>query len=648
MAFVQLSRINVSYGGRDVLSDVTLNLNSKSRTALAGNNGSGKTTLMKIIAGISKPDSGTINFQKGIRIGYLPQDGLVYGGKTLFEEADSAFEYLHSVLADIEKTAEAMQHASGDEKKTETLVERHHELQETLLKGDYYGRKESIDQVLTGLGFKREDFSKPCEKFSGGWQMRIALAKILLSRPDIILLDEPTNYLDLEARNWLESFLNDFKGGVLLVSHDRYFLDVTVNEILELFGGRLKRYKGNYSGYETRRKTELESLIERYKRQQEEIEKAEDFINRFRFNASKASLVQSKIKYLEKLERIEIPESLKKIHFRFPDPPHCGTQVLTVNNLSKSYGDNVIFRDFSTQFVKGERVVISGVNGAGKTTLLRIIAGEDSSYTGEVKTGTGVKTGYFSQDINRFKDKTHSVLEELEQSAPTHLVPHLRSMLGAFLFRGDDIYKSLSVLSGGEKSRLALLELLLFPANLLILDEPTNHLDIHSKDILLDALKNYKGTLIFVSHDRYFIENLATRVIDLTEKGPVDYPGGYDYFLWKKSMKDEAPATGNGGETGKEEAPISSGKLSHMEQKQIKNRLNKLKKEESAVLDAIEKLEEAYRATEEKLALPENYTDREKAQKLKRELDKNLAQQEELSAKWEGIDTEIKRLENNG
>lgn len=645
MAFVQLSGISVAFGDRDILTNVTLNLNSKSRTALAGNNGSGKTTLMKVIAGIITPDSGNVTARKGIRIGYLPQDGLVFQDSKLSEEADSAFSYFHTVFRKMEETAEEIQKFQSDERKTNLLLERHHEYQELLLFSGYYSRKEKIEQVLRGLGFSTSDFDKKCGNFSGGWQMRIALAKILLSSPDIILLDEPTNYLDLEARNWLEGFLKDFRGGVLLVSHDRFFLDVTVNEVVELFSGNLKRYKGNYTFYEKKRKEELKTLLDQYKRQQEEIEKLEDFINRFRSNASKASLVQSKIKYLEKIERIEIPESLKKIHFNFPQPPHSGKEVLKITGLSKAYGNNVIFSNYSTMFNRGEKVVISGINGAGKTTLLRIIAGEDNDYSGEVFYGSGVKVGYFSQDINRFQGKTHSILEELESMAPTHLIPHLRGMLGAFLFRGDDIYKSLAVLSGGEKSRLALLELLLFPVNLLVLDEPTNHLDIHSKDILLDALKNYSGTLIFVSHDRYFIENLADRVIDLTASGPREYPGDYSYFLWKKEQLSESvKSPGSPNPKERKEKTESEGKKSHAEQKQLKNRIKKLKKEELDLLEKLENLEKEYAAKEAALALKENYSDGEKAKRLKDEMDKILLQQEEISRKWEETESELSSL----
>ena len=637
MAFIQLSGISVSFGEREILSDVTLNISSSSRTALSGSNGSGKTTFLKVIAGILKPDKGMVTSGKDTRLGYLPQDGLVHSGVSLLEAADSAFRYLHKTIEERDRTAEQMQY-TNDKKKLQTLIERHHTLEETLLDNGYYNRNEEITRVLTGLGFGKDDFNKQCEEFSGGWQMRIALAKVLLSKPDIMLLDEPTNYLDLEARNWLEKFFRDFKGGVLVVSHDRYFLDVTVQEVIELFNGKLKRYKGNFSAYEKTREAELETLTEQYRKQQEEISKCEDFINRFRYNASKASLVQSRMKFLEKIVPVEIPENLKSIHFSFPDPPHSGKQVLTVNNLSKSYGSHVVFNALSFSVIRGEKIVISGVNGAGKTTLLRILSGEDTNFSGEIHLGTGVTTGYFSQDLLRFQGRKLTVIDELEAHAPTHLIPRLRSMLGAFLFRGDDIYKSLDVLSGGEKSRLALLELLLYPANLLILDEPTNHLDIHSKDILLKALRSYSGTLIFVSHDRYFIENLATRVIDLTSDGPKDYQGDYEYFIWKKGNQTAYHSP-------KQKTGIpSAGKINHFEQKQTKNRINRLKKEENNLLAELENLEEKYKILEKELADPVNYSDGTKARELKHQMDENINQQEKINVHWEEIENELKRL----
>ncbi len=637
MSFVQLNDISISFGDRDILKKLNLNLSSKSRVALSGGNGSGKTTFMKVIGGIIKADGGHISKGNNVRVSYLPQSGLAFRNRTLKDEADQAFGFLHieaERLSEIEKNLSLQKENSSELPK---LLEEHQELHEKLMSGSYYSRKEKITQVLTGLGFKHSDLERTCNEFSGGWQMRIALAKVLLEYPDIMLLDEPTNYLDIEARNWLEAFLQKFSGGLLIVSHDRYFMDVTVNEVIELFNGNLKRYKGNYSSYEKTREIELQIIIEQYKRQQEEIVKLQDFINRFRYNASKASMVQSRIKTLEKLNLIEIPENLKKMHLTFKDPPHSGKKVLNLEGISKAFGENKVLSNLNFEIEKGERIVIAGKNGAGKTTLLKIIAGIDKDFTGSVKYGTGVKTGYFSQEQETLSNNSNTVIEEMEESTPTELIPKLRAMLGAFLFRNDDIYKPLSVLSGGEKSRLALLKLLLFPVNLLILDEPTNHLDIHSKDILLDALRGYSGTLIFVSHDRYFIENLATRVLELGVNGPRDFKGDYSYYMWKTSNLNSTEPQDN-------LEPIitpSQGKQDHKATKQLKSNLKKLKKEESLLLEKLEDLENIQKEIENQMADPVNYSDGAKIRSLKEELDANKLLQEETSLRWEDLELEL-------
>lgn len=640
MSFVQLNDITVSFGDRDILNNLNLNLSSKSRVALSGGNGSGKTTFMKVIGGLVKPDSGSISSGPGVRISYLPQSGLSYKSRTLEEEADESFSFLHKeseTLATIEKNLSLLKEES---KELSELLEKHHNIHEKLLSSSYYNRKELIAQVLTGLGFNYSDLKRTCDEFSGGWQMRIALAKVLLENPDIMLLDEPTNYLDIEARNWLETFLQKFPGGLLIVSHDRYFMDVTVNEVIELFNGDLKRYKGNYSSYEKTREAELIIVIEQYKRQQEEIAKLEEFINRFRYNASKASMVQSRIKTLEKIKPIDIPENLKKMHLSFPDPPHSGKKVLSLQGITKFYGDNKVITDLDFELEKGERVVIAGKNGAGKTTLLKIIAQVDKDFTGSINYGTGVKIAYFSQEQDTLTNNSNTIIEEMEESTPTELVPKLRALLGAFLFRNDDIYKPLNVLSGGEKSRLALLKLLLFPVNLLILDEPTNHLDIHSKDILLEAIRGYSGTLLFVSHDRYFIENLATRVLELGEQGPRDFKGDYKYYMWKTSTT-EAEINSENTETKTE---VSRGKQDHQATKQMKSNIKKLKKEESTLLLKLEELEKLQKYIEHKMADPKNYSDGEKSKSLKQELNNNEQLQIETSNQWEDVEMELERM----
>ncbi|MBP5753286.1 MAG: ABC-F family ATP-binding cassette domain-containing protein, partial [Treponema sp.] len=536
MAFVQFSKVSLAFGERDILKDVTVYLQSGSKAALTGANGAGKSTLIKIMAGIQDVDSGERIVQKGTRIAYLPQSGLVHHGCTLKEEADKAFAWGYEIQEQIDSLGTQMQEHP---EQSQRLAEEQEELLAKLENSGWYRREGTCEQVLLGLGFSRDDFSKQTDEFSGGWQMRIALAKALMCGPDILLLDEPTNYLDIEARNWLEQFLCDFKGGFLLVSHDRYFLDHTINEVYELFNGDLKRYPGNFTHYEEVRKVELESLIAAYEQQQEEIHHLEEFIRRFGYKATKAAQAQDRQKQLDKMVRIEIPESLKKIHFTFPEAPHSGQLVLTLENICKQYGQNPpVVKNLDFVLEKGERLVVAGRNGAGKSTLLRIIAGQDKDFSGNVKLGAGVSVGYFSQDSAERITGSESILDRLESKCPLELIPKARDMLGAFLFRGDDVFKSIDVLSGGEKSRIALLELLLRPVNLLVLDEPTNHLDMHSKDVLLEALKDFGGTVICVSHDRGFIEDLATRVLELHLGTYRNFPGDYRYYMQR--LQDEA------------------------------------------------------------------------------------------------------------
>lgn len=640
MSFVQLDKISLAFGDRDILKDINFMISKGSRVALSGANGSGKTTLMKIISRESETDSGNVIISKEARIAYLPQSGIEHKGSTLLKEAETAFSWIQQTIEEIDRLGKELEE-NKEGKKAENLLHRHHDLQELVLESGFYQREEQISRILLGLGFSAEDMDRECSQFSGGWQMRIALAKELLKNPDILLLDEPTNYLDLEARDWLRDFLTMYKGGILIVSHDRFFLDAVVSEVAELFMGTLKLYKGNYSTYEKRRKEELKTLLEQYKKQQEEIAKQEDFIRRFRYNASKASAVQSRVTALDKIEKIVIPDSLKKIHFHFPDPPHSGKKMLTLEGIKKSYGDRQVLKGVDHLVLKGDKLVISGLNGAGKSTLLRILSGNDKDYEGSMTLGTDVKIGYFSQDQDDVLDKSKNVLEELESEAPTEMIPNLRGMLGAFLFAGDDIFKSVSVLSGGEKNRLALLKLLLRPVNLLILDEPTNHLDMHSKDVLLDAMKNYTGTVIFVSHDRYFIEQLAENVLELTEKGPTLYQGNYEYYLWKKENENT-----QNWPLSQEISAIqpNAGKLSRDEEKKHKAQLRKLKKEEETLLEKLAKLEEEHAELTELLSTPEVYSDGAKAKEISAQIKKNEEDQEEVGEKWELIEEALSKV----
>ncbi|MDR2313620.1 MAG: ATP-binding cassette domain-containing protein [Spirochaetaceae bacterium] len=689
---VQCSRISAAFGDRNLLDKVSILLSSgaaPSRAALAGVNGSGKSTLMQIIAGIRPPDSGDRSVEKGCRISYLPQSGMVFAGHTLREEVEGAYQHMAELLSARDQLGKQLERTTENDRTTKILLEEYHRLNEAVENSGYYRREERIEQVLSGLGFSRTDFDRECGAFSGGWQMRIALAKALLQNPNIMLLDEPTNYLDIEARTWLETWLKHFTGGYLLVSHDRYFLDVCVTEVYEIFQGVLKRYAGNYSAYEKTRDGELEILLKRYRAQQEEIAKSQALIQRFRYKASKAAMVQERIKKLEKTERIEIPESLKKISIPFPQPPHSGRIVLSLENAGKRYGSRQVLSGINLTLERKERLVVVGKNGAGKTTLLRIIAGEDGAHEGSVTYGAGVRPGYFSQNAAEALSGNETILAFLENSAPRALIPKLRDMLGAFLFRGDDVYKPLPVLSGGEKSRLALLRLLLRPLNLLILDEPTNHLDLHSKDALLDALLQFSGTVIFVSHDRAFMEALSTKTLELSEPAPEPglslprgagrsrarlFYGGYAYYLERlereaAGLVDSAPEV-----PAKEPAPrnqpapveasaapeapavrktpaapdgglrpvilIKQDRHAHAGeqrelQKQRQTLLRRLRRQEEEILLQLEKLEAEKAALEAELAKKEVYSNGEKTRTLKAALAKTAAEMEAKSAEWE-------------
>ncbi len=669
MAFVQFSKVSLAFGDRDIIKEATINLAAGSKAALCGANGSGKSTLMKVLSGTISPDSGDRAVQKDTKIAYLPQSGIVFSGSTLRQEADRAFEDGYETEKQMEEIGELLTQSeyAQNEQKSAPLLHAYHDLQTKLEESGWYRRQTLAEQVLIGLGFSAKDFDRPVTEFSGGWQMRIALAKVLLSSPDIMLLDEPTNYLDIEARNWLEQWLKDFTGGFLLVSHDRYFLDVTVNEVYELFNGDLKRYAGNYSHYEKVRQVELETLMARYAQQQEEIKKLEDFIIRFGYKATKAAQAQERQKMLDKIleNKIEIPENLKKIHFSFPPAPHSGRLVLTIENLCKTYPASAeglaaleILKNLDLVLENGDRLVVAGRNGAGKTTLLRILAGQDTNFTGNVKLGTGVSIGYFSQDSAEQMKGSQTVLETLEQDAPLELIPKIRDMLGAFLFRGDDVYKSVNVLSGGEKSRLALLKLLLRPVNLLILVEPTNHLDLTSKDVLLEALKDFGGTVLFVSHDRGFIESLATRVLELKPGVARQFVGGYAYYMERIAAEEaglvpapnaaeSAGTAGNGKSSGakaESEAVKADSFLSWEEEKKRKNERKRLEKEEERLMNEIAKAEDEKASFEQQLALPAVYSDGAKSRAVQQkieEADKKIA---ELSEQWENVSAQLENF----
>ena len=536
---VHIEGLNKRYGERVLFEDVSWHVKKRDRIGLSGPNGAGKTTLLRMLAGLEEPDAGSIRMASDTTIGYLPQDGLVHRGRTVYDEVVLAFQELIALKEEqhrIEDTLATATHDDGGEH--EKLLERYAEVTERFKHLGGYEIDARVADVLKGLGFSLPDQQRRTEEFSGGWQMRIALAKLLLARPNLLLMDEPTNHLDLPARNWLEEYLHDYPGSVVLVSHDRYFLDATVARITEVGLRTLTDYHGNYSHYVVEHQASMERLREAHRRQKEEVEKATLFINKFRYQATKARQVQSRIKMLDKVDLIEIPPERKKIRFKFPDAPRPGRVLLELKDVRRAYGDNVVLDHVDLMVERGDRIALVGPNGAGKSTLMRILAGVDRPDGGVRIAGHQVVTDYFAQDQAAVLDGTRTVYEEMSASSPVQMVPMIRHILGGFLFTGDDVYKRVGVLSGGERNRLALAKMLLNPSNLLILDEPTNHLDLDSKEVLLDALTDYGGTLIFVSHDRYFVDRLASKVIEVGGGQALVYPGGYEDFLyWRKQQE---------------------------------------------------------------------------------------------------------------
>lgn len=643
--FLQLDDISLSFGERTLFSGVQLTISPGSRIALSGANGSGKSTLMKIAAGIMEYDTGRIIRPGDTRIAYLPQSGLVHRGNSLKDEAMSAFGELPAMAREAERIAEELERGEGD---TQGLLDRARFIREALENAGWNRREGRIERVLTGLGFRRDEFARDAAVFSGGRQMRIALAKILIRCPDILFLDEPTNYLDLEAREWLGDFVKRYAGGIMLVSHDRAFLDKTCTEVAEIRMAALKVFKGSFSSFESARESEAAALMERWRRQQEEIARIESFISRFRYKASRAAQVQSRVKMLEKMERIEIPPAMKRIRFSFPEAPRGAKTPLRAEGLSRRYGTKTVFSHLDAEFPRGSRTAVAGVNGAGKSTLLRILCGRDKEFEGELFTGTGTKTGYFSQDRNETLHPESTVIENASMGTDTDETA-LRGLLGAFLFTGDDIFKKTKVLSGGERSRLELLKILLQPVNLLILDEPTNHLDIVSKDILLDALINFGGTLIIVSHDRYFLERIADRVLEIEDGRARMYLGGYAFYRERKEAGIEpsaGPADPPGTAPGTAIGAPGASKASHERRKQRRSALRSLKNQEERLTACLEEKEKEAASVRLLLEQPENYSNPDKARTLSAQLARLEERIEQIGEAWEEAAAALEKAES--
>ena len=626
-----------------------------------------------MLAGLDEPDEGFIQKPNALTLGYLPQDGLAHSGRSVKDEASLAFKPLLDLKSEMHELEERLGDSTLSEADHDAVLTRYSEIQDLFRLSDGYQIELKVATVLRGLGFEPDAQEQLTDHLSGGWQMRLALAKLLLSEPDLLLLDEPTNHLDLEARNWLEEYLVAYPHSVILVSHDRYFLDAVVTHIADLTLRKITEYHTNYTKYLEQREANLERLREAKRRQDEEVQRVEEFINRFRYQATKAAQVQSRIKMLEKVERLEVPPERKRIHFQFPAAPKSGRMVQELKGVRKGYGDKIVLDQVNLHIERGDRIALVGHNGAGKSTLMRILSGEESPDTGARNEGHQVVMQYFAQDEATRLDPTLTVHDTLSDGSPHHMVPAIRNILGGFLFSGDDVYKKAGVLSGGERTRLAVARMLLRPSNTLLLDEPTNHLDIDSKEVLLDALADYGGTLIFVSHDRYFVERLATKIIEVGDGHATMYPGSYESFLWSKEHAGEAGRAGQTGRAGDATKPVQSGKEkrpSHpprpaqpaqparpalpaqtyadrkqasAEQRQRERALKALKNRIAELEGRIADREKAIKDVEQKMSAPDFYNDHEKSKPVLAQHQALMWEVGELLSQWEMLQAETEQ-----
>jgi ATP-binding cassette subfamily F protein 3 len=675
---IQLAGAGKRFGHKLLFENADWLITANDRVGLVGANGTGKSTLMKILCGIDTLDYGALTVAKGTSAGYLPQDGLTLSGRTVFEECMSVFDDLRAMEKELESLTHSMAEVDHTSAEFEAVADRYHVLEHEFRTRDGYSIEAEVGRVLMGLGFGKEDWSRQTDEFSGGWQMRLALAKLLLQKPNLLLLDEPTNHLDLEARNWLEEYLQDYPHAFVLISHDRYFLDVTVKKIVEIWNKRLWFYSGNYDKFLAQKTQRNEQLQAAYRNQRERIEQLEVFINRFRYQATKAKQVQSRIKELERMDRIEIPPEEKTIHFKFPQPKPSGRIVAEFENVAKSYpakrsndssgrtvergSEKEVFRNVNFMIERGDRVALVGVNGAGKSTLIKLLAGSEPLSEGEYRIGHNVQADYFAQDQYKELDPDARIIDDLGAVSPRSTETELRGLLGCFLFSEDDVFKKIGVLSGGERGRYALLRLLLHPANFLLLDEPTNHLDLRAKDVLLNALMDYTGTVVFVSHDRYFIDKLATRVFEIGGGKVEIFPGNYEDYLWRKegghhveptledvpgprgsTLEIEGPppladvarsgssngGSGNGNADLKTEAgeEVAKKRLNPIKRKQIEDRVQELEKEIGRAEAAIARCETAL----------QNFVSAEETQHQAQELEQHKSQHAVLLREWEEL-----------
>jgi ATP-binding cassette subfamily F protein 3 len=635
---IQLAAAGKRFGPKLLFENLDWLITPNERVGLVGANGTGKSTLLKVLGGLESLDYGSIISAKNTTFGYLPQDGLQLSGRTVFAECMSVFSSLRALEQEMEELTHKIAELDHTSNEYAQVADRYQAILSEFRVKDGYALDSQVGTVLDGLGFRKEDWTRYTEEFSGGWQMRIALAKLLLSKPNLLLLDEPTNHLDLETRNWLEQYLLQYPFAYVLISHDRYFLDVTVNRTAEIWNKRVQFYSGNYEKYLTEKQERRDTLVAAYKNQGDRIEQLEAFINRFRAQATKAKQVQSRIKELEKIERIEIPPDERTIHFTFPQPKPSGRTVVECTDVAKSYGPKEVFRNVNFTIQRGDRIALVGVNGAGKSTLIKLLAGSEPLTEGALKLGHNVDPDYFAQDQYKELDPDRRMLDDLSDIAVQKSMTELRGVLGCFLFSEDDVFKPIGVLSGGERNRYALARMLLHPSNFLLLDEPTNHLDMRAKDVLLESLEKYTGTVVFVSHDRYFIDKLATRIFEIGDGRVEIFPGNYEDYLWRKQRKD----------AGEEESAVSNwtptlsdvpGYVEQKEQSHSKKRINPIKLKQiqerhQQVEQGIARLEDGITECEREL---QSFVSAEETARWTDLLAKRRAELETLMAEWEEL-----------
>ena len=629
---IQLSGAGKRFGPKVLYEGLDWLIGPKEKAGIVGGNGTGKSTLLKVLAGTESLDYGSVSYQKGVKTGYLPQDGLSLSGRTVFQECLSVFEELKAMEIEQEELTHKLATLDHESPEYSDVADRFHHIQNEFIARDGYNIESKVGEVLRGLGFGADDWERRTEEFSGGWQMRIALAKLLLMQPNLLLLDEPTNHLDIEARDWLEAYLADYPHAFILISHDRYFLDVTVKKVVEVWNKRVHFFSGNYSKYEVlkvERRTQLEAA---FKNQRDKVEQLEAFINKFRYTATKAKQVQSRIKELEKIDKIEIPNDEKTIHFRFPQPKQSGRIVAEFRNVCKSYGTKHVLGNVDFNIERGDRVALVGVNGAGKSTLIKLLAGAEPVNSGEFTVGHNVITDYFAQDQYKELDPAAEILSDIGQVAPRATQTELRSVLGSFLFSDDDVFKRIGVLSGGERNRYALARMLMQPGNFLLLDEPTNHLDMRSKDVLLEALRTFTGTVVFVSHDRYFLEQVATRVFEVGNGSVEVFPGNYEDYLWRKNADAETLA-------GKVSlaTPIVPSKQPQQSNKEA-NKVKKLKERHQMLEDKVAALEERIANGERELA---HFKSVEETLRVNSIVESSKMELQSVMSEWEQIGSQI-------